>query len=127
MDVEKTTADEPIVDEKSEDWKSKLRGEPVKVRKTRFNQRQHRSFTFPRSICLLGRRRRSKDQVDIALPSNESADDQTKLDDVAVAKSPNIAFDDSSDTIQVPVLVVTACNFLTKKYNKDTFHWFTSK
>ena len=46
----------------------------------------------------MGRRRRSKDQLNIALPSNESADDQTKLDDVAVAKSPNIAFDDSSDS-----------------------------
>ena len=113
--------DEPIVDEKSEEWKSKLRGEPVKVRKTRVQpkdntDRLHSHGAYAYWVGDEG----VKTKLNIALPSNESADDQTKLDDVAVAKSPNIAFDDSSDTNSGPGTGGHGMQFLDEEIQAKT-------
>ena len=112
--------DEPIVDEKSEEWKSKLRGEPVKVRKRGFNLRTTPIVYILWSIRYWVGDEGVKTKLNIALPSNESADDQTKLDDEAVAKSPNIAFDDSSDSNTGPGTGGHGMQFLDEEIQAKT-------
>ena len=56
-----------------------------------------------------------KTKLDIPLQSNESGNTEKQMEDLAIAKSPNILFDDSSDTNTGPSTGGHAMQFLDEE------------
>ena len=84
----------------SEDWKSNLRGEPVKVRKTRIEPKDpnadatnsHGAYAY-----WVGDQG-VKSKINIYNPLKESSAEQDRVDDLTVAIEPNLEISDSSDS-----------------------------
>ena len=84
----------------SEDWKSNLRGEPVKVRKTRIEPKDpnadatnsHGAYAY-----WVGDQG-VKSKINIYNPLKESSAEQDRVDDLTVAIEPNLEISDISDS-----------------------------
>ena len=99
----------PLLEEPSDggdtdDWKSNLRGEPVKVRKTRVQPQDpsadilntHGSYAY-----WVGDQG-VKSKINIYNPLKESSEEQDQIDDLTVAIEPNLEIADSSDSSSGP-------------------------
>ena len=84
----------------SEDWKSKLRGEPVKVRKTRIIPQDPATdaLTTHGSYAYWVGDQGVKTKINIVNSEKESSDQQKQLDNLTVASEPNLEFSDNSDS-----------------------------
>ena len=112
---------EEAVEDQTEDWKSKLRGEPVKVRKTKVqpkdpDDRLHSHGSYAYWVGDEG----IKAKLDIPLQSNESGNTEKQMEDLAIAKTPNILFDDSSDTNTGPSIGGHGMQFLDEETKHKT-------
>ena len=95
--------EEPIDEDGTDDWKSNLRGEPIKVSKTHVSAKSttdrlnsHGAYAY-----WIGDEG-VKSKLNISLSDKESSNLQNQMDDLAVAKKPNIEFTDTSDSNDGP-------------------------
>lgn len=88
----------------TDDWKLNLRGEPVKVRKTRVESQDPASdrLNSHGSYAYWVGDQGVKSKINIFNPLKEFSDEQSRLDDLNVAIEPNLEVSDSSDSATGP-------------------------
>ena len=91
-------------DSSSDEWKSKLRNEPVKVRKTyiRALDPASDSLNTHGSYAYWVGDQGVKAKINIYNPLKELSDEQSKIDDLTVAIEPNLSISDTSDSSSGP-------------------------